>query len=100
MNANQNPESAGEGFIHSINLMLLGGLLLLALIVASNKLLIHYLWRQRALPSTWLGNLAQTEAQTFSIFSTTELYLTWFAFLIALTGLIGVLVKLIKTWKD
>jgi hypothetical protein len=88
------------GFLHSINLMLLGGLLLLALIVASNKLLIHYLWRQSALPNTWLGNLAQTEAQTFRIFSTTELYLTWFAFLIALIGLIGVLVKLIKTWKD
>lgn len=93
-------EHKQAGFLQSINLMLLGGLLLLAAIVAANKLLIHYLYANASLPNNWLGNLAKTESKTFSIVSSTELYLTWFALLMAGIGLVSVLIKLVKTWQD
>lgn len=88
------------GFLQSINLMLLGGLLLLAVIVASNKLLIHYVYANATLPNNWLGNLAKTESKTFSIVSSTDLYLTWFALLLSLVGMISVIIKLVRTWED
>ncbi len=88
------------GFLQSINLMLLGGLLLLAVIVAANKLLIHYLYANSPFPNNWLGNLAKTESKTFSIVSSIELYLTWFALCLSLLGMISVIIKLVKTWQD
>ncbi len=94
------PPHTETGFLQSIKLMLVGGLLLLALIVATNKLIIYYLYGAANFPNNWLGNLAQTEAKVFAMASRGDLYLTWFAFVLCLPALIAVMVKLVKTWSD
>ncbi len=40
------------------------------------------------------------ESETFQIFTTNELYLTWFSFSLSFIGLIIVIIKLVKTWKN
>lgn len=95
----EEPNHHDPGFLFSLNLMLIGGVLLLGLIVSANKLLNHFLkdyWEQsRGI----LASVGQMEAETFAITSSADLYLTWTAALFSLTGLIIVIRKLVIYWK-
>ena len=88
------------GFFQSVKLMLFGGLLMLSCIVALNKLFIHYVkiyWGQR---TDVLLSFSYFESQAFQIQSRNELHFTWAFCIISLSGLVMVIFKLVKTWKQ
>lgn len=88
------------GFLFSLNLMLFGGTLLLFVIITLNKLLIHYLSDSLDHSRGMLYSINVMESDSFRINNSTELYLTWFAFVLSLIGLIAIINKLVKTWKN
>jgi hypothetical protein len=88
------------GFMFSLNLMVLGGTLLLFTIISLNKLLVHYLSKQMQASGGMMYKINFIESETFQIFTTNELYLTWFSFSLSFIGLIIVITKLVKTWKN
>ncbi|OYU96886.1 MAG: hypothetical protein CFE21_00955 [Bacteroidetes bacterium B1(2017)] len=87
------------GFLFSLNLMVLGGALLLFAIITGNKLMIHYLSESFDQSRGMLYSINLMEAESFSINSAEELYIIWFAFILSLTGLIITITKLVHTWK-
>ncbi|MDZ4666358.1 MAG: hypothetical protein SGJ00_00600 [bacterium] len=92
-------EKHDPGFLFSLNLMLLGGTLLLFVIITLNKLFIHYQSESFDHSRGMLYSINILETESFSINSVSELYLTWFSFLISLAGLVAIVVKLAKSWK-
>lgn len=92
-------EKKDPGFLFSLNLMVLGGALLLFVIISLNKLVIHYLSGYLDQSRGILYEVNVMESETFKIFNESELYLTWFSFLLSFFGLVIVINKLVKTWK-
>ncbi|MBP7511924.1 MAG: hypothetical protein KA981_08335 [Bacteroidia bacterium] len=73
---------------------------LLFVIITLNKLLIHYLSDSLDHSRGMLYSINVMESDSFRINNSTELYLTWFAFVLSLIGLIAIINKLVKTWKN
>jgi hypothetical protein len=92
-------EKKDPGFLFSLNLMVLGGTLLLFVIISLNKLVIHYLSGKLDQSRGMLYEINIMESETFQIYNESELYLTWFSFGVSFIGLIIVINKLVKTWK-
>jgi hypothetical protein len=93
-------EKKDPGFQFSLNLMVIGGTLLLCWIISLNKLVIHYFSSKLDLNSRQLYKINVMERETFQIFSERELYFTWLSFSLSLIGLITVIYKLVKTWRQ
>lgn len=87
------------GFLFSLNLMLLGGVLLLMVIITLNKLLNHYFSQQLDMNRGILYSVNVIETDSFKIYSSSELYLTWFACLLSALGLTITVTKLAKSWR-
>ncbi|MCF8254183.1 MAG: hypothetical protein K9H61_09950 [Bacteroidia bacterium] len=96
---NQPSENRDPGFLFSLNLMVLGGGLLLFVIITLNKLVIHYASSFFDHNRGILYSINVMEGDSFSINNESELILIWFAFILSLIGLIITITKLVKTWK-
>ena len=99
MQEDQN-KSGDPSFLFSLNLMVLGGVLLLMLIITLNKLVNHYFSQHLEMNRGLLYSINVVEADTFQIYSSSELYLTWFACLLSLVGLTITVTKLAKSWRN
>lgn len=97
---NEPTEKKDPGFLFSLNLMVLGGTLLLFVIISLNKLVIHYMSGYLDQSRGILYQVNVIESETFKIYNESELYLTWFSFSLAFIGLVIVINKLVKTWKQ
>jgi hypothetical protein len=93
-------EKKDPSFLFSLNLMVLGGTLLLFVMISLNKLMIHYLSGHLNQTNQFIYKIALVENETFKIYNERELYLTWFSFSLSFIGLVIVLSKLVKTWKN
>lgn len=96
---NGEPQEHDPGFLFSLNLMVLGGVLLLFVIITLNKIITHYFSDFFDHSRGILYAVNEMESETFRINNQAELYLTWFALVLSLTGLVIVVVKLVRTWN-
>jgi hypothetical protein len=92
-------EKKDPGFLFSLNLMVLGGAILLFTIISLNQLVIHYFSGQLDQSKGMLYEINIMESETFQIYNESELYLTWFSFSVSFIGLVIIIKKLVKTWK-
>lgn len=98
MQPHQNEEK-DLGFLFSLNLMVLGGSLLLFFIISANKLSNHYFADSLNHSRGILYSVNVLEAESFDIRSEGELYLVWISFALSFIGLVIVIYKLAKTWS-
>lgn len=98
-NPEDDQKNNDPGFLYSLNLMVLGGVLLLFAIISLNKLLNHYFSSNLEMSRGILYSVNEMEPDTFKIYSSSELYLTWLAFSLSALGLIITVNRLVKTWS-
>lgn len=99
MKEKTNQDGEDQGFLLSLNLMILGGILLLFVIITANKLINHYFTFVDPKRDKLEFYVNILEQDTFKIYSTSELNTIWFAGMVSTAGLLIVVVKLVKTWK-
>lgn len=96
----KNNEEKDPDFLFSLNLMVLGGSLLLFFIITANKLANHYFVNYPNPSPNMRSALNKLEVGVFDIRSEIELDLFLIAFALSLIGLIVVIHKLVKTWNN
>jgi len=96
----KNNEEKDPDFLFSLNLMVLGGLLLLFFIITANKLANHYFVSYPNHSPGILSALNKQEAGVFDVRNEGELHLFLIAFALSLIGLIVVIHQLVKTWNN